>query len=465
MPNRVAIVLLLGLWSTAVPATHAQTRPELQDVVFDGGNRVVKSIAGKRVALNGRAVVVVRGSDPKLGDGEFHFSSSSPDASVEFEQVRPSVVQRDYLGAFFVDDEPAVHGENVRLVPKVTGAIVVPHGPDYEALLAYRSPNLAGDPRGCVVHKYYKSAELGEDEDQIESFTLRKGYMATLAEHENGTGASQVFIARDRDLSVKRLPEGLRGKVSFIRVFPWRYTGKKGYAGNLKPTQALDARWFYDWGAGKQSTLDIEYVPMRHNAHWDSFKKINALENVTHLLGFNEPNQRDQANMTVEQALALWPKLQASGLRLGSPSPNDAQRGLDWLYKFMDEADKRGYRVDFVAVHYYKADWSDKQMIGWLHEIHKRTGGRPIWLTEFNNGAPWTKNHNPTYAENARKLDEYCRIMDAADFVERYAIFNLGPDSQERQLIRGGELTPAGKWYRRYVGEEAYTEKTRSRRR
>ena len=47
--------------------------------------------------------------------------------------------------------------------------------------------------------------------------------------------------------------------------------------------------------------------------------------------------------------------------------------------------------------------------------------------------------------------------MDAADFVERYAIFNCGPDSKQRKLIQKGKLTPAGKWYERYVGTEAFT--------
>jgi hypothetical protein len=38
------------------------------------------------------------------------------------------------------------------------------------------------------------------------------------------------------------------------------------------------------------------------------------------LLGFNEPNVHPQSNMTVEQAIADWPELMATGLRLGSPA-------------------------------------------------------------------------------------------------------------------------------------------------
>ena len=38
------------------------------------------------------------------------------------------------------------------------------------------------------------------------------------------------------------------------------------------------------------------------------------------LLGFNEPDQGGQANMTVAQALSLWPQLMATGMTLGSPA-------------------------------------------------------------------------------------------------------------------------------------------------
>lgn len=452
-------VLGLGIACVALNATLAFAVQELKPLKLSSGQRKIDSIAGMRVSLSGDAALRLTGDSSLVEDGEIHFTSDSSDALVAFDNVRPSVVKKKFLSSIFVGEEPAVHGENIRLTATANGTVLFPHGPDYAALLTFNSANLKGEPREFVVHKYYKSKQLGEDEDQIQSFKLKKGYMATFAENENGSGASKVFIAHDNDLLVKRLPTRLKGKVSFIRVFPWRYTNKKGIGGSITNARKLQTQWYYDWAAKSKSSLDIEYVPMRHNRNWDSFKKINQMEDVTHLLGFNEPNQPDQANMTVEQALQMWPKLQASGLRLGSPSPNDAERGLKWLYEFMDKADKRGLRVDFITVHYYKADWSPERLIAWLEKIHKRTGNRPIWLTEFNNGAPWTKSHNPTYAENTKRLKQYCKIMDATDFVERYAIFNLGPDKKQRQVIRKGELTPTGEWYKGHTSRQGFKPK------
>ena len=74
--------------------------------------------------------------------------------------------------------------------------------------------------------------------------------MVTLAENENGSGASQVFIARDRDVQVRRLPVKLQKKVSFVRVFPWRWTGKKGISGSDHDAALLNCQCRYHWDAG-----------------------------------------------------------------------------------------------------------------------------------------------------------------------------------------------------------------------
>ena len=59
--------------------------------------------------------------------------------------------------------------------------------------------------------------------------------------------------------------------------------------------------------------------------------------------------------MTVEQALELWPSLEALGVRLGSPCPaNPANYCGGWLEQFMEGCREQGYRVDFIAVHCYQ---------------------------------------------------------------------------------------------------------------
>ena len=414
--------------------------------------KTLKTLENQKAILQKKArFTLTAGKDPIL-NSEIHFAS--PDAWVHFRNVKPSVVKEQFLRNLYVNGRPAELGKNIRLTPVVQGTMAIPHGPKYQALKAFKQTGYKGASQGFIPHKYYRTDELGDWEDQITSFVLKHGYMATLAENEDGTGASKVFIADEEDIRVARLPKNLAGKVSFVRVFPWRWTGKKGYGGKAEAAEKLGAYWRYGWDAGGESMLDMEYVPMRHNANWDSFIKINSKLNVTHLLGFNEPMQKDQANMSMEKVLEMWPKLQASGLRLGSPCPTDGT--VNWLYEFIDKADEQGLRVDFVAVHYYKGNWTDEKLIGWLSKIHERTG-RPIWLTEFNNGAPWVKNHNPTKQEQAKMIDDYCRAMDRAPFVERYAIFNMKNEKYNRQVIINDQLTPAGRKYYQNPSKEAYS--------
>ena len=439
------------------PALAQVTNPNLADIddtlkqiTLTRGTRELDRVDESRYALRGSCTLILQADDKPIDNGEVHLDSE--DAVLIIEKFRPTQVRDLFLSKLSVDGEIAKLGYNVRLTPFVNGTLVQAHGSDYKPLTTYNQTQYNGEGRAFSQHKYYKAKELGEDNDKIISFVLKRGYMATFAQNQDGTGESKVYIARDRDLKIAQLPSGLREEVSFIRVFPWRWTAKKGFGGKYQNALNLESYWRYDWGAGGPSTLDMEYVPMKHNGKWPSFKQINSLQHVTHLLGFNEPMKEKQGNLTMEQCLNLWPKLQASGLRLGSPCTTDGT--IDWLYEFMDKAKARGYRVDFVTVHYYKGGWSDEQFIAWMRAIHEKTG-LPLWVTEFNNGADWVKGHNPSLQQNASALLRYSKAMDECDFIERYAVFNLHHGN--RAIIsKGGDLTPAGKAYRDNLSAEAY---------
>lgn len=452
--RRVAALLLFAMLACAPAWASPSTtdKPDAPDVIrLSKGVTTLDALTGQHYELIGDSQLILQHTKAPIRAGQIDLNAD--DATVIFQHARPSQVNEHYLKHIRIKGQPAALNQNVRLAPYVNGTILLPHGPDYQPLTTYNQPKHQGAARTYALHQYYKSNGLGEDEDKIASFTLKHGYMATLAENEDGTGASHVFIADQQDLRINQLPSKLRNKVSFIRVFPWRWTAKKGYGGKPDQANQLDVPWRYNWGAGDESTLDMEYVLMKHNANWPSWDQINNKQNVTHLLGFNEPMQKDQADMTLQQVLNLWPKLQASGLRLGSPCTTDGT--VDWLYEFLDKAKALGYRVDFITVHYYKGGWSDEKFIGWMREIHERTG-LPLWVTEFNNGARWVKGHNPTLEQNAEVIEGYCKIMDRCEFIERYAIFNM---QGNRAIFADGQLTPAGIRYRDHASSQAYRSK------
>jgi hypothetical protein len=144
------------------------------------------------------------------------------------------------------------------------------------------------------------------------------------------------------------------------------------------------------------------------------------------LLGYNEPDLASQANMTPQQALDLWPKLQATGLVLGSPAvaAHAADAG-GWLDQFMQGAHSRGYRVDFIAVHWYGSDFrtaeSVSQLQSYLQAVHDRYG-LPIWLTEFAllKFAPGGPIY-PSLPQEVAFINASTAMLQRLPFVQRYA--------------------------------------------
>ena len=80
--------------------------------------------------------------------------------------------------------------------------------------------------------------------------------------------------------------------------------------GRLKPF------WHYSWNRDLKNNIpdSVEYVPMfwgANSVNDSEITRIKGLINegkVKHVLGFNEPDLETQANMSVDEAIALWPK-------------------------------------------------------------------------------------------------------------------------------------------------------------
>lgn len=408
--------------------------------------------------------------------GELHLTSSTEpisnssvnitheDAWVFFDNIKPSVVISKYLSSIKINGADAVDGTNVRIAIYSHGAVVMPFGNDYKPLTVYTDEGLQGDSTKYSIHVF--NNELGDFNDKIQSFKLKRGYMATFADKSDGTGYSRVFIADNADLIIDAMPDILNNSVSFIRVLKYNWVNKKGKAG-WNPND-LDATTYYDWNIGGGSSADVEYVAIRQNAGWPSFGAINYKENISHVLGFNEPDRPDQSNVSMDVMIAQWPELMKSGLRIGSPAWASAWNGVPDggnLFDFINICDELNYRVDFVALHCY---WGGKSPQSWYNDlkyIHDRTG-RPLWITEWNNGANWTTewwpddSHAYTDANAQKQLNDMrgiLQVLDTASFIERYFIYDWVQDC--RAMVLGGGLTLAGEYYKNNKSEIAFSHK------
>ncbi|WCN82112.1 sigma-70 family RNA polymerase sigma factor [Micromonospora sp. LH3U1] len=232
--------------------------------------------------------------------------------------------------------------------------------------------------------------------------------------------------------------------------------GAWNFAGASRALASSKAGWYYTWGTqhpGISTPQGVTFVPM-----------IRSAENVTaaelarakaagpYLLTFNEPDMSEQANMTVEQALDLWPQLMATGSRLGSPAVAwGAPDPQGWLNRFMTGAQARGHRVDFITVHWFGADFTTAtavdQLRQYLQAVYQRYR-KPIWLTEFAlirfDGG---RQQFPSQEQQAAFLTAATGMLGQLSYVQRYAWFGLPATDKDRSGLfsDGTEATLVGR--------------------
>ncbi|MGM0929148.1 MAG: glycosyl hydrolase [Actinomycetota bacterium] len=195
----------------------------------------------------------------------------------------------------------------------------------------------------------------------------------------------------------------------------------------LKQIKSLKVDWYYTWGSKYTVTTNPAFVPMvkdrKRLLEQDAIGYVTKQLPVTktkHLLGFNEPDHRAQANMSVDEAIRLWPRLQRTGLRLGSPATvNPTSR---WLSEFMSKARKAGLRVDFMTMHCYA--WPNAEsFLGKVKALHEKYG-KPIWVTEYA-VADWSATKSKPSRYSRAETEDFMRAtvagMRAMPYVERFA--------------------------------------------
>lgn len=228
------------------------------------------------------------------------------------------------------------------------------------------------------------------------------------------------------------------------------------FSGVNKALGLSGASWYYTWAtshSGITSPSGVRFVPMIWGAGSVTTANLNQVKHEgPDLLGFNEPDNSGQSNMTVPQALRLWPKLMGTGLTLGSPAvATDAATPGGWLDTFMRGAKARHYRVDFIAVHWYGGDFvtgqAVQQLRGYLQAIHARYG-LPIWLTEFALIRFGSTTTFPTAHQQASFVTAATSMLGRLSYVQRYAWFALPatPGDGTAGLFRpGARPTAAGR--------------------
>ncbi|HEY6790234.1 MAG TPA: glycosyl hydrolase [Trebonia sp.] len=199
---------------------------------------------------------------------------------------------------------------------------------------------------------------------------------------------------------------------------------------------ASGASWYYDWGATPSSIKTprgVAFVPMIKTGSNVNTATLNEVKREgKYLLGFNEPDEKNEANMSVATALRLWPRLEATGMELGSPAVSYGTNSTtSWIGQFMRGAKSRHYRVNFITVHWYgQHNWTNptanvNELKTYLEQTY-RLYHLPIWITEFS--LINFQGREPTYATASQEavfLTAATKMLTGLPYVQRYAWYTL----------------------------------------
>ena len=227
----------------------------------------------------------------------------------------------------------------------------------------------------------------------------------------------------------------------------------------LPSVKALRVHWFYSWGGDKPAGVPrgVEFVPMawgyygnKDNGQVQWLAKMTAQPGVSHFLGFNEPDGKDQANLSVESALEGWQYLNQLKIPIGSPAAVHADG--EWMQKFMQGAAQKGYRVDFVTIHWYGSA-NPQDLLGYLARVHEMYH-RPLWITEFCPG-DWSAGPNHPNRYTAQQVADFMKVvlpaMNKLPYVQRYSWYSAGVDDyalgKGALFNKDGSLTDLGHIY------------------
>ena len=215
--------------------------------------------------------------------------------------------------------------------------------------------------------------------------------------------------------------------------------------------------WYYNWNPTPLMNDQglVPFVAMKAQGVWPSFDMLNVSSDP-HALLYNEPNHKEQANMTPQAAAAQWAQaedflVRHPKVRLGSPCPaNDGNKhmldGNPW--RWMDEYVKAlppgaWNKIAFVTIHPYGNFRQLKEMVDTTWKKYKK----PIWVTEFAAIGG--------LAAQTQLMREALPYLDSNPHVERYAWFPAGGftwmsgGEKNPNILTTveGELTPLGRMY------------------
>ncbi len=246
-------------------------------------------------------------------------------------------------------------------------------------------------------------------------------------------------------------------------------SAKRGVAGNLQTATdpgllGKGVSWDYDWSHNYPSNADALYAggltffPMVWNAglNKDNISRLKAnYPQSGWILGYNEPNLTDQANMVPSVAAKTWPELRAFsktvGMKLVSPALNYGTLSgysdpVVWLDEFIACDGIGSDAFDAIALHCYMPNVNGMRTM--IRRFDKY--GKPIYMTEFCHANGSITNSE---SDQISFMSEVLNMLETDSNVGGYSWFmaraggSWGAISLLNSDTQKPALTPLGKLY------------------
>ena len=254
---------------------------------------------------------------------------------------------------------------------------------------------------------------------------------------------------------------------------------KRGQCGYDGLYYLFGGSWVYNYGPtfGYNLPFTDTFIPNQIQLYYPNTNDLGGGYNAMHsgsapqyILTFNEPDHTDQANMTTDQAMSLWPALQNIDIPLLSPATASAYDG--WLDDFYNKIHSNNYRVDYTAVHAYTQSTNLSNYFNYLSGIaYNGNWNHPIWVSEFGfstfgaSGYSWSEEDVWTF------MAEFMWQAEDATYLRRYSLFPFNGDpsanpwdhnAYNSNLLKGDQvtLTALGELYSAWDGNRSILART-----
>ncbi len=256
-----------------------------------------------------------------------------------------------------------------------------------------------------------------------------------------------------------------------VRSIPTKQakSAKRGVAGNFQMDSdaALLGKgvcWDYNWshnypsGASGMYSNGISFYPMVWNAglNKDNISRLKKdYPQTGWILGYNEPNLTDQANMVPSVAAKSWPELRSFskevGMSLMSPALNYGTLSgysdpVVWLDEFIGCDGIGPDAFDAIALHCYMPNAAGMRSM--IRRFDKY--GKPVYMTEFCHANGSITNRE---SDQISFMSDVLNMLESDSNVDGYSWFmtrgsgNWAAISLLNTDTQNPALTPLGKMY------------------